>query len=134
MSKMKRHPTRARFTPVLLIPALLALLPAAQAQNDTAAAPATSEVLIKSRRLAGDGPDIINAAESRILNGSFASSCGFMASYDAHYDDVYLNYMQSFYSGSSLARSRAAPSGSRAATSAAPHSRTSCRSVAVNGA
>ena len=41
MIKMKRHPARAGFTHGLLIPALLALLPAAHAQPGATAAPST---------------------------------------------------------------------------------------------
>jgi TPR repeat protein len=81
------------------LPALLVLL-APHLSMAQATAPAAGEtgsvVVTGTRGGAGHDPHDINAAKNKILNGKRASSCGFMGTPPAAFDDVALGYMRDF--------------------------------------
>jgi TPR repeat protein len=99
MNMKKRRPGGSRL-PALMIPALLALLPGAQAQTaapPAGAAPAAvpSTVVVSGVRDKGSS-STINEAKDRILNGKSASSCAFMDTYNSAKNDVMTKYMSDF--------------------------------------
>lgn len=101
MNSNPRRPRALRLTPTLMIPALLALLPGAQAQTaqtTPAAAPgsAPSTVVVSGTRDKSSSKTTINEAKDRILNGKSASSCAFMDTYNSAKNDVMTKYMSDF--------------------------------------
>jgi TPR repeat protein len=56
----------------------------------------TDAVVVTGARGAGGDRHNINAAKNRILNGKRASSCGFMGTPPAAFDDVALGYLRDF--------------------------------------
>ena len=81
--------------PILILPALLALLADAHAQSEQAP-PAPSTVVVNGTRAGRSDPTMINTAKDRILSGKRASSCAFMDTHSGAKTDVYQNYMRDF--------------------------------------
>jgi TPR repeat protein len=79
----------------ILAPAL-SMAQATPASATPDQADTSSVVVTGARGAAGHDPHNINAAKNKILNGKRASSCGFMGTPPAAFDDVALGYLRDF--------------------------------------
>jgi TPR repeat protein len=102
MKTKQSRPVPASLMTLAILPALLALQPAAAQTPAAAPVAAANAVVINGRRLTDNGPIMVNLGDSAILNGRSASSCGFMEPYDYRLGDYYGNYMVDFGGMNSL--------------------------------